>query len=135
MAKIEKGPEQESVTRDQVVAAFRALKNEGVENPWDQDDKKTEHAWKLYEKFNDIASKDSDENKDPKAPLELNQQISIDMIIGDAGFEPDEDNLDAILDFLEQDLAQAEKIGDKKFVADLREKIEFYNKKLKELPD
>jgi hypothetical protein len=57
------------------------------------------------------------------------------MIIGEAGFEPDEDNLGAILDFLQQDLQAAEAMGDEGFASELRDKIKTYTEKLETLPD
>ena len=122
---IEKETGFKPINREQVVAAFKELKTQRIENPWEQNTN-TADAWKLYREFCDIETKKVDKSDDPKAPLVLDQQISIDMIITEAGFEPDEDNLETILDFLEQDLETAKDIGDTKLISELQEKIKTY---------
>jgi deoxyribodipyrimidine photolyase len=115
------------MNRNEVVSAFRELKDQGVTQPWERNEQ-TKKAWELYDAFYKEAVQKSESDSDPKAVILLNQEISLDMMMIDAGFKADQDSIDAILDFLEQDLESAEEAGYKELAEQIKNKISEFEK-------
>lgn len=106
-------------TREDVVAAYRGLKEKGLDPIKDSDNEEVKHAEDLYGQY---ANSQSADDLSDKEALELNQKISYDLILIDAGLG-DADSYDAALDFLEQDLEQAREMADNDLVKQIEAKI------------
>lgn len=119
------------ITREAVVEEFRKLKKEGVENPYSlENEEKSKKALDMYSTFSDAVSKKLDNSSDIKVISSSNQEISLDLILIDAGYDKDADNFEEVLDLLEQDMMVAEEAGEKELVTQIKIKIEDLEKQL-----
>jgi len=107
-----------SITRDEVVAAYKALKDKGLDPVKDFTNEEVAKASDLYDKYFNSLAKDVS----GREALELNQNGSYDLVLIDAGLG-DEDSFEAALDFLEQDLEQAKTMNDESLVQQIESKI------------